>query len=242
MTRGDSENHATPTTAINQEKKTIEIPVSEQDFLEQDPALRGQNYACLSFISPEDALKRKEAFFTERFLEALSRDLNEMMEGLAIRYPNERDVLRSVQDRYTSFYDPTTINDEYAYFVGSRGSELDAEFHTANNFQTSIRGIKVRGVFETLKEAEIRAQVLKRKDGRFSVYVAEVGCWCPWSPSPDEVPNQEYAETQLNTMMKEYKDNQSKRDEFFEQRRKELVVFNAADPAPASAVVEEATQ
>jgi hypothetical protein len=49
-----------------------------------------------------------------------------------------------------------------------------------------------------------------------------VGCWCPWSPNPEEVQEQEFAETQLNTMMKHYKDNQVRKDIFYEERKREL--------------------
>jgi hypothetical protein len=64
--------------------------------------------------------------------------------------------------------------------------------------------------------------VLKKLDGKFHVYVAEVGCWCPWSPNPEDVQEQEFAETQLNTMMKHYKDNQVKKDIYYEERKREL--------------------
>ena len=30
-----------------------------EDFLEADDTIRGQNYVCLSFISPENVLKNK---------------------------------------------------------------------------------------------------------------------------------------------------------------------------------------
>ena len=36
--------------------------MTEQDFLESDKQIRGQNYVCLSFISPENVLKNKEIF------------------------------------------------------------------------------------------------------------------------------------------------------------------------------------
>jgi hypothetical protein len=34
-------------------------------------------------------------------------------------------------------------------------------------------------------------------DNKFNVYV-QGGCWCPWSPNPDDITDQEYAETNLN--------------------------------------------
>ena len=41
----------------------------KEDFLEVDPKIPGQNFVCLSFVSPEKVLKQKEVFFTTKFLE-----------------------------------------------------------------------------------------------------------------------------------------------------------------------------
>jgi len=47
------------------------VPVSEMDYLEEDAPIRGQNFACVSFISPEKVLDDKKVFaftkFTQNF-------------------------------------------------------------------------------------------------------------------------------------------------------------------------------
>jgi hypothetical protein len=177
---------------------------------------------CLSFISPEEVIKRKDSFMFERFLKFFSGELKEFFENLSLKYKDEIDVIRGIQERYPYLFKGDAITDEYNYYVSKNSQELESEYHELNNFQTTIRGIKVRGTFETLREAEVRAQVLKKLDDRFHVYVAEVGCWCPWSPNPDDITNQEYGETQLNTLMKGYKDNQEKKDTFYHERKRDL--------------------
>jgi hypothetical protein len=198
------------------------VSVQDTDYLDQDPPLRGQNYVCLSFLSPEEVLKRKDIYFFEKFLTSFSADMNDFFVNLSEKYKEEVDLINTIKERYHYVFDEKKIQDEYNYFVNQNSSSLDAQFHEANQFQTSIRGLKVRGVFDSLKEAEIRAQVLKRIDNKFHVYVAQVGCWCPWSPNPDDIANQEYAETHLNTLMKNYRENQDKKDMFFEERKREL--------------------
>jgi hypothetical protein len=99
---------------------------------------------------------------------------------------------------------------------------LESEYHRDNNFVTSIRGIKVRGVFDTIEEAKNRSEFIKKIDNKFNIYIAQMGCWCPWSPNPDCLENQEYAETQLNTLMKEYKRNMTDKDVIFENRKASL--------------------
>lgn len=200
---------------------TPTVSVKEEDFLDEDPPLRGQNYVCLSFLSPEDVIKNKEVFFFEQFLRSFSGDLTEFFAKLTEKYTDEVDAIKMIQDRYSYLFKPENLQEEYNFFISTR-SDLENEYYEKNNFQTSIRGIKVRGVFDTLREAEIRAQVLKKKDSKFSVYVGQIGCWCPWSPNPEDIANSEYAETHLNTLMKSYKDNQDKKDYFYEERKKEL--------------------
>jgi len=197
------------------------IPCKVEDHLDQDPPLRGQNYVCLSFLSPEDVLKRKEAFIFEKFLQNFSQDMTEFFDNMSNKYPEELGLLKSIKDRYSYVFNPSLINEEVDFFVRMKGEELEKEFFENNKFRTTIRGLKVRGVFDTRKEAEIRAQVLKKFDDKFSVYVAEVGCWLPWNPSPDEIGEQEFGETQLNTLMQKYKENQVKKDLFFQERLKE---------------------
>jgi hypothetical protein len=204
---------------------TNRTSVKEHDYLDQDPSLRGQNYVCLSFISPDDVIKRKHDFMFGQFLKFFAGEMQEFFTNLELKYHEEADIIRNIKERYPYVFDVNTITEEYDFFVGKNGERLEKEYLEENNFQTTIRGIKVRGTFETLKEAEVRAQVLKRMDDRFHVYVAEVGCWCPWSPNPDDIQKQEYAETELNTLMKGYKENQMKKDEFYHKRKEELAAL-----------------
>lgn len=198
------------------------VPVSEMDYLEADPPLRGQNYVCLSFISPEDVIAKKEHFFFEKFIQNFTKEVQELFDGLSVRYPKDKDNLRLMKDKYPYLFDKGAIGEEYAFYTSTHQEDLQKEYDENNNFQTSIRGLKVRGVFDTLREAQIRAEVLKKIDGKFHVYVAEMGVWCPWSPHPDDIQNQEFAETQLNTLMKHYKENQTKKDIFYQERKNEL--------------------
>ena len=63
---------------------------------------------------------------------------------------------------------------------------------------------------------------IEKENNKFSIYIAEVGCWCPWSPNPDAIKDQEFAETELNTLMKSYSENVEKSSEYFESRKEEL--------------------
>jgi hypothetical protein len=86
---------------------------------------------------------------------------------------------------------------------------LEEEFFAKNSFRTTIRGLKVRGVYDTYPEAVNRAKTLQKLDPSFNVYVGQVGFWVPWDPEPTEVADQEYADDQLNQLMKKKQSGQT---------------------------------
>ena len=101
------------------------------------------------------------------------------------------------------------------------GEELNTIYDKETEYKTSMRGLKVRGVYESYKEAEVRAKSLQRRDRAFHVYVGTVGAWLPWDPEADKVQNEEYLEDELNTLIKEYKKNQVHKDMLYEQERQD---------------------
>ena len=56
---------------------TVEYPILPNgtknpkyvDLLDEDPTLAGQKFVCLSFISPEGILKKREHFLYEKFVQ-----------------------------------------------------------------------------------------------------------------------------------------------------------------------------
>ena len=48
------------------------------DLLYEDPEISNQKFACISFVSPETILKKKELFYFEKFLN--NWDLNKSTE------------------------------------------------------------------------------------------------------------------------------------------------------------------
>tara|TARA_Y100000389_G_scaffold204553_1_gene257937 strand:- start:3872 stop:4492 length:621 start_codon:yes stop_codon:yes gene_type:complete len=169
----------------------------EIDYLEVDMQIPGQSYCCLSFISPEKVLEQKGPFLTKRFLKSLTDD--------------EGNVNLKIED-----YDS-----KYADFISANEESLESEFHKEVGFKTSVRGIKVRGVYNTYDEASRRASELQRSDRSFNVFVGQVGYWLPWDPNADNVSEQQYLEKELNELMKNYKSNQVQKDLFYSSQVEE---------------------
>ena len=44
------------------------------------------------------------------------------------------------------------------------------------------QGLKIRGVFQTQEEAEMKCKKLREIDPNHDIYVGPVGMWIPWDP------------------------------------------------------------
>jgi hypothetical protein len=211
------------------------VSVKEVDYLDEDKPIRGQNFVLLSFLSPEDVLVNKEAYMFSQFISKFSKDMTTLLDGISAKYSDSKDFVDSVKENNAFIFDPKDMSEQYGFYKSVNNQELESSYHRDNNFTTSIRGIKVRGVFDTIEEAKNRSEFIKKIDNKFNIYIAQMGCWCPWSPNPDCLENQEYAETQLNTLMKEYKKNMTDKDVIFENRKASLFPTQTISEEPEAA-------
>jgi hypothetical protein len=205
------------------------VSTKEVDFLDEDKAIRNQNYCCLSFLSPEDVLVNKENYYFFKFLENFSKDMTMLLDNLSLKYPDSKDLVDTIKSNHNYIFNTKDMDEQYKFFKSVHSDDIEKEFHRENNFTTSVRGIKVRGVFDTVEEAKNRCEFLKKVDNKFDIYIGQVGCWCPWSPNPNDLQDQEYSETQLNTLMKQYKKNMDDRDEVFDKRKADGISRNKKD-------------
>jgi hypothetical protein len=128
------------------------------------------------------------------------------------------------------------LQEEYDNFLFAHGSKLEEEFFAKNEFRTTMRGIKVRGVFSSEAEAAARAKRLQKADPSFNIYQGHVGKWMAWEPDPNKVGDQEYANEELNTLMKKYRENEESREVFYNEQKKSRMgnakTRGAAEVAP----------
>ena len=164
-----------------------------EDFLEQDSSIPGQNYVCLSFVSPENVIKDKNLYFLHNFLKKSFKDVKLTENQLVDKY---KDYMFRNQDT------------------------LEEQFYKKNNYQTTIRGVKIRGVYDTEIEAKNRASKLQKLDKNFNVYIGQVGFWLPWEPETHKIEDEQYGESQLNELMSEYKKNQEYKNDVFEEDKR----------------------
>jgi hypothetical protein len=200
------------------------------DLLEEDKAIAGQKFACLSFVSPEHILEQKDHFYFREFLKVWEfgkamEKYTQFINFVAFKYGMDFNKLAEDLQAFVKEEKPellkTAIADEYKTFVDNHEEQLEAEFNSRHDFQTSIRGLKVRGVYATQKEAELRCKLLREVDPNHDVYVGPVGMWMPFHPEAYKTGRVEYMEETLNQLMSEKKTNEEKAKTEFDRRIKE---------------------
>ena len=195
------------------------------DYLEVDNPITGQNYVCLSFVSPEKTLKEKELFLFNKFMNQRCGEwelkLDEITKDCSEEYKNRINTeIKEVLKRELKFT-LSEFKSNFEDFKYKYNDDLEKAFGRIAGTQTSVRGVNVRGVFDSIQEAEKKARELQRKDRAFHVFVGQVGYWLPWDPNADKVSDEEYLEEDLNNLMKEYKKNEASRDIFYEEQKRE---------------------
>lgn len=111
------------------------------------------------------------------------------------------------------------LQEEYDDFMFKNMTQLEDDFYAKNEFRTTVRGLKIRGAYSTREEAEARAKKLQKMDADHNIFVGQVGKWLPWDPTPSAIADHEYAEDQLNSLMKKYKENEEAREVFHKEQR-----------------------
>tara|TARA_B100000427_G_scaffold191094_1_gene158825 strand:- start:6606 stop:7214 length:609 start_codon:yes stop_codon:yes gene_type:complete len=172
----------------------VEAKDGEVDYLDVDTQIPGQQYVCISFISPEKVLIQKDQFIMKKFIKSLTDE-----SGNVVISADEFDT-------------------KYADYIALNSEEIEQEFHKESGFQTTMRGVKIRGTYNTYDEATQRAKILQSSDRDFHVFVGQVGYWLPWDPNADNISDQQYMEKELNELMSNYKSNQLQRDMFYQNQ------------------------
>jgi len=200
------------------------------DLLDEDKPLAGQKFVCLSFVSPEKIIKQRETFMFEKFVQQwdFSKSMEKFTQFLnfiSFKYSLDFNTLTkdleefALEEKDNLFF--TSLADEYKSYLDAHEEKLESEFNEENQFQTSTRGIKVRGSFPSQQEAELRCKMLREADPNHDVYVGPVGMWMPFHPEAYKTGRVEYLEQELNELMNEKNKNEKNAKQEFDKRVRE---------------------
>lgn len=200
------------------------------DVLEEDDSIAGQKFACMSFISPEKILVKRETYLFDQFVQqwdftkSMSKFLD-FIHFISYKYNlNVENVMKDFNDfsnEEESRLKATSVSDDFATFLDKNETQLTEKFQREHAFQTSTRGLKIRGTYATQEEAEIRCKKLREMDPSHDIYVGPVGIWVPWDPDAYKTGRIEFMEEELNQLHNEKIKNEKKAKEEFDKRIKE---------------------
>ena len=210
-------NRITPivvSTEIKKKSRDLAHEV-ETDFLDVDTPIPGQNFVCMSFLSPEAAIKERYLWYVKSFLQSLTDDIPKPENMPDIEFKNK---LQQIVTKKVSYNGISSLWEDFLY---EKRETLEKQYDEKVDFQTSTRGLKIRGTYGSYREAKNRSDQISKYDTNHHVYIGQVGYWLPWDPDPHELPEQEYQEKELNVLMKKYRENLVCKDQFFEERNRE---------------------
>jgi hypothetical protein len=215
------------------EKKTLDNGEKNPkyvDLCDEDSPIAGQKFVCMSFVSPEKILKKREVFLFEQFIRQweFSKSMERYFDFVHfVAYKYSLNVSQLIDD-FNEFVREESdklkksgIEDDYKNFMDKQEEKVNEKFNREHAFQTSVRGLKVRGCYATQEEAEMRCKKVREQDPNHDIYVAPVGVWVPWDPDAYKTGRVEHIEEELNALHKEKLKNEEMAKKEFEERVRE---------------------
>lgn len=200
------------------------------DLCDEDPPIAGQKFACISFVSPEKTLKKREVYLFDQFIKQweFSKSMEryfDFVHFIAYKYNLKVETLiddfNDFVKEETDKLKKTGIEDDYKNFMDKQEEKLNEQFNREHSFQTSVRGLKIRGSFPTQEEAEMKCKKLREQDPNHDIFVGPVGVWVPWDPDAYKTGRVEHLEEELNALHKEKLKNEEMAKKEFEERVRE---------------------
>jgi len=200
------------------------------DLCDEDPPIAGQKFACLSFISPEKILKKRETYMFDQFIKQwdFKKSMDkffDFLQFISFKYGLEIDGLVNDYTEFVTEESPKLksqgVEEDFKNFLDKNEDDLIQRFQKENNFQTSVRGLKIRGVFPSQEEAEMKCKKIRDLDPNHDILVGPIGMWLPWDPDAYKTGRIEFMEEELNQLHNEKVKNEARAKEEFERRVKE---------------------
>lgn len=192
------------------------------DF-EDDPEIRGQKYALVSFLEPSSIFQKKDAYFWTECVKNMWGQIDGLLNSIKENYPEFEDGADLIRRNHDFLTEPKACHEFYEAFVGENWDALHEAFQKKFYQQTkAIRSIKIRGVVDTIDEGKKRVEKLKKTDKDFNIYMIDVGRWVPFSPPSNAIPVPEDEQSELTKLIEGVKNNNLEKELDFEKRKSEL--------------------
>jgi hypothetical protein len=198
------------------------------DLLDEDPPIAGQKWGVFSFVTPQKVLQKKEIYFFSEFVKQWDfvKSVSKMMDFLnfiAYKYNLNLETLMNdfqeyMREESSKIKEISSVEDDYKNFMEKNEEKLTQKFQKTNKFQTSVFGMKQRGVFSTEEEARLSAKKTRERDPYHDTFIGPIGIWIPIDPDPYKTKEIQFLEEELNQLHHEKAKNEIKAREEFDRR------------------------
>ena len=195
------------------------------DYLREDPDIPNQRFVCLSFIEPRDrnVVKQKEVFMASKFIKAFIEEYEVAKEFS--QNPNNT-ITDEIKEKLDLSYE--NINKVYTGYRKTHFTSLTEEFDKEHNPREAmtVSGVKIRGSYRNLEEAQERAQQMREYEPASDCFVAQVGYWLPYDPENMEDIKAEFREQALNEIYGKKQEALEKAKADFDARKQKMIDEN----------------
>lgn len=198
--------------------------------------IEGQQFVVMSFVSPTHAVRRREEFYLQEFVQyndyATSYKLcSDYAEFMAVKYGLDSEVMEQDFKDFMAEEGPrlkdVDVTTKLQMFCKKNAKELQKKYEGLYGRETSVRGMVVLGTTATMAEAKaLKDDVLSTHEKHTDVYIGYAGKWIPWDP--ENLIEREYLEPELNALMAGRAVKEARKDEQYKERKDERVRQAAA--------------
>ena len=195
------------------------------DYLKEDEDIPNQRFCCLSFIEPRDMKiqTEKEVFMTSKFIKAFVEEYQNAKEFASNPNNVVNEEIKKKMDLSIE-----NILETYKGYRKTHFTAMSEDFDKNHNPKeaVTVSGVKVRGSYRTLEEAQERAQKMREFEPAVNCFVAQVGYWLPYDPENMEDVKANFREEQLNEIYGKKQEALEKAKVDFEERKRTLMEKN----------------
>lgn len=192
------------------------------DYLIVDPDIPNQRFCCISFVEPTDMriIAKKETFMATHFITQFLEEYETAKEFSS----NPDNILTDeIKDKMDLSYN--SISKQYKDYRKTSFTDLSNDFDKRHNPKDAltISGVKIRGSYRSLEDAQDRANEMREYEPAVHVFVAQVGYWLPYDPENMEDIKAEFREQALNEIYGKKQEALKKAEKEFGDRKQNLM-------------------
>ena len=189
---------------------------------EVNQSLSAQAQHMAKFLAAQ--MRKKMEYTLDKLATSVDEDDRRLHKELSDKFSDmivdEDEFVTECRRRYD--IDEEEIMDKYKIYLVKNRTQLDSQFDEAHDDQTSVRGIKVRGTFASLKKAEERSEAMREFEPAVHTFVAPVGKWLPLDVNADEAQDQKHMLGELNDFMHKHYESVTAGQMEFDKRKGEM--------------------